>query len=151
MNSVCQILYILSLCIAYAGCSVISTYCICRIFYVTSIYCICRIFYATSMNCICQIIDFSINGLSTENLLRSQLTPKPCKIKVKTVNWSFGDKNRVNSSNFNAMILKFSEKFDHPFWHVFIFGNISLESHGFVAMPVTRRIIDTCSNISLSN
>ena len=29
------------------------------------------------------------------------------------------------------------EKFDHPFSHVFIFGNVFPESHGFVAMPVT--------------
>ena len=27
----------------------------------------------------------------------------------------FGDQSRVNSINFSAMILKFSEKFDHPF------------------------------------
>ena len=35
-------------------------------------------------------------------------------------------------------ILKLSEKFDHPFSHVFIFGNMFPESHGFVAVPVTR-------------
>ena len=49
------------------------------------------------------------------------------------------------------MILKVSEKFDHPFLHVSIFGNIFPESYGFVAMPVTSHIIDTCSNLSLSN
>ena len=43
---------------------------------------------------------------------------------------------------------KFSEKFDHPFWHVFIFGNMFPESHGFLAMPVTYCIIATCSNLS---
>ena len=32
------------------------------------------------------------------------------------------DKNRVNSSNFNATILKFLEKFNHRFLHVFIIG-----------------------------
>ena len=85
-------------------------------------------------------IDFSINGLSM-----------PYKIKVNECKYRFGQKNRVNSSNFNATILKFSEKFDHPFSHVFIFGNIFSESRGFVAMPVTSRIIDTCSNLSLSN
>ena len=47
-------------------------------------------------------------------------------------------KNRVNSSKFNATILKFTETFDHPFLHVFIFGNMFPESHGFVAVPVTR-------------
>ena len=46
--------------------------------------------------------------------------------------------NRDISSNFNATILKFSEKFDHPFFHVFIFGNMFPESHGFVDVPVTR-------------
>ena len=42
----------------------------------------------------------------------------------------------INSS-FIAMTLKFAEKFDHPFPHVFIFGNMFRESHDFVAMPVT--------------
>ena len=46
--------------------------------------------------------------------------------------------NLVNSSNFNATILKFSEKFDDLFSHVFIFVNMFTESHGFVVMPVTR-------------
>ena len=100
-------------------------------------------------------IDFSINGLSTENCLRSQRTPKPHKIKVNNCKLIdlviFGDKNRVNFSNFNATIFKFSEKFDHTFSHVFIFVNIFPESHGFVAMSVTSNIIDTCSNLSLSN
>ena len=41
--------------------------------------------------------------------------------------------------------------FDHPFSHVFMYGNMFPESHGFVAMPVTRCIKDTCSNLSLSN
>ena len=45
------------------------------------------------------------------------------------------------------MILKFAKKFYYPFSHVFIFGNIFTESDGFVAMPVTSRIIDTCSNL----
>ena len=48
--------------------------------------------------------------------------------------------------------LKFSEKFNHQFSHVFfIFGNQFPESLGFVAMPVTSWIKDTCSNLSLSN
>ena len=41
----------------------------------------------------------------------------------------FGDKNRVISTTFNFMILKFSEIFDPPFSHVFIFGNMLPESH----------------------
>ena len=39
-----------------------------------------------------------------------------------------GDKNRVNSSNFNTTILYFFEKFDHPFSYLFIFGNMFYES-----------------------
>ena len=42
------------------------------------------------------------------------------------------------TSYFNATILKLSEKFYHPFSHVFIFGNMLPESHGLVAVPVTR-------------
>ena len=44
----------------------------------------------------------------------------------------FGDKNQVHSSNFNNTILKLTEKFDNLFSHVFIFGNMFPESHGFV-------------------
>ena len=65
--------------------------------------------------------------------------PTPCKIEVNNCELiDFGDKNRVNSSNSNATILKFAEKFDHPFSHVFIFGNMFPASHGFVAVSVTR-------------
>ena len=71
------------------------------------------------------------------------------RTKLKQID-RFGDYNRVNSSNFNATILKFSEKFDHPFSHVFIFGSMLLESHGFVTMPVPSCVKDTCSNLSLS-
>ena len=42
----------------------------------------------------------------------------------------------VNSSNFNATNLKISEKFDHPFSHLFIFGDMFPESHGFDAVPI---------------
>ena len=78
-------------------------------------------------------IDISINGLSTENRHRSQRTPTPTKMKVENCKL-----NRVNSSNYNATVFKFSKKFDHPFSHVFIFGNMFPESHGFVAMQVTK-------------
>ena len=40
----------------------------------------------------------------------------------------FGDANRVSWSNFNATILKFSEKFDHPLSYVFTFGSMFPES-----------------------
>ena len=41
--------------------------------------------------------------------------------KTLEIDW-FGDKNRVNPSIFNAMILKFFEKFDHQFCLVKYFG-----------------------------
>ena len=44
-----------------------------------------------------------------------------------------------------------SEKFNHPFSHVFIFGNMFPESHGFVAMPVASCIKDTCHNLFVPN
>ena len=47
-------------------------------------------------------------------------------------------------SNLNASVLKFSVKFDHPFLHVFTFGNMFPKRHSFVAMPITSHIIDTC-------
>ena len=42
----------------------------------------------------------------------------------------------------SRQVTKFSENFDNPFSHVFIFGNMLPESYGFVAMPVTSRIKD---------
>ena len=35
------------------------------------------------------------------------------------------------------MLRFFTEKFDHPFSQIFIFGNMFPESHGFVAVLVT--------------
>ena len=61
--------------------------------------------------------------------------PQP---KLKEID-IFCDNNRVNWSNFNAVTLRFSKKFDHPFSHVSIFGNMFPNSHGFVDMPVTSR------------
>ena len=45
------------------------------------------------------------------------------------------------------MGLKFTEKFEDRFSHVFIFGDMFPEIQGFVAMPVRSCIKDTCSNI----
>ena len=95
-------------------------------------------------------IGFSIKGLGTENLLLPHRTHTQYKIKVnncKLIDLVI----RINWSNFNAGILKFSEKFDDPFSQFFLFVNMFLESHGFVAMPVTSCIKDACSNLSLSN
>ena len=80
-----------------------------------------------------------MNGLRTENRHLSQRTPTHYKINVKYYKMDgVGDKNRVNSTNFNVTILKFSEKFYHPFLHVFIFSSMFPESHGFVAVPIIR-------------
>ena len=94
-------------------------------------------------------IYFSINRQCTENL-RHHGPQHLTKLKYVKIN-RFGDKNRVNSSNFNPTILKFSEKLDHQFSRVFRFGNMFTENHGFVAMRVTSFIKNTCSNLSLSN
>ena len=90
--------------------------------------------------------------MSTENRLSSQRTLKPYTIKVNNCRQvDFGDKNRVNWRNFDATVLSFFEEFDHQFSHVFIFGNMFPESHSYIAMPVTSRMEDTCSNLSLFN
>ena len=98
-------------------------------------------------------MEFSINGLSTDPQHRTKLNGPPTPYKIKVKNCKLMDLviKIEYSSNFNATILEFSENFDHPFSHVFIFGNLFPESHGFVAMPVTGCIKDTCSNLSLCN
>ena len=63
----------------------------------------------------------------------------------------FGDKNQVKSSDFNATILTLSGKHYHHFLNVRMFGDMLPQSHCFVTMPVTSRIKDTCSNLTLSN
>ena len=69
----------------------------------------------------------------------SQRTPTPYKIKVNNCKLiDFGDKNRVISTTFNSAILKFSEKFEYPFPHGFIFGNMFPENLGFDAVPIKR-------------
>ena len=77
----------------------------------------------------------------------SKRTSTPHKTKV---DW-FGDENWVNSRNFIATTLRFSEKYDYPISPFFVFGNMFRESHGFFDMRVTICIKDTCSNLSLSN
>ena len=46
--------------------------------------------------------------------------------------------NKTDLSHFNATILKFYVEFDHPFSHVFIFGNMFPESYSSIAVPVTK-------------
>ena len=93
-------------------------------------------------------IDISINGLSTENRLRSQRTPTPYKIRVNSC--KLIDLVIIElTNNFSASILKFPEKFDHPFSHICIFENIFSESHGFITMAVASCIKETRFNLSL--
>ena len=40
----------------------------------------------------------------------------------------FGDANLVNSHSFNATTIKFTDKFEHQFSHMFVSGNILLGS-----------------------
>ena len=58
------------------------------------------------------------------------------RTKLKSID-GFSDANWVNSGNFIATILRFSKKFDPSFLHVFLFGNMFPESHGFAAAPIT--------------
>ena len=43
----------------------------------------------------------------------------------------------LTQAKFNATTLRFAEKFDHLFSHVFTFSNMFPESHGFISVPVT--------------
>ena len=86
-----------------------------------------------------------------ENCLRSKRTLTPHKIKVNKCKLiDLVIRIELTLSNFNAKIIKFSEKFHNPFLYFFIFGNMFFESHGFIVMPVTR-IKNTCYNLFLSN
>ena len=61
--------------------------------------------------------------------------------------WQLG----INSVNFNATTLKLAEKFDHPFSHLFIFGNKFAQGHGFVGfVNVETYIYDTMQTFYLS-
>ena len=48
----------------------------------------------------------------------------------------FGDVNWINLSNFNAMTRELAEIFEHPFSHLFIFGNIFPVDYCFFAVTV---------------
>ena len=85
----------------------------------------------------CTVIDFSMNGLCTENHSLSQRTPKPHKIKV---NWLIWWCELSYLEKFNSTTLRFSEKIDHLFSLVTIFRNMFPESRGFDAMPVASGI-----------
>ena len=49
-------------------------------------------------------------------------------------NQRFGNANVIDYTNFNATTLKVSKKFDLSFPHIFIFGNIFAQGHGFDAV-----------------
>ena len=81
-------------------------------------------------------------GMITGGFIRKRVLSKTSSRrmahqKLKSID-RFGHANSLNSSNFNDTTLRFAEKFDHPFSHVFIFGNIFRESHGFILVPVTN-------------
>ena len=50
-------------------------------------------------------------------------------------NHRFGNTDRIKSVDFNFTILKLTDKFEHPFSHLFIFLNIFnfAQGHGFDA------------------
>ena len=89
--------------------------------------------YMTTKPSLCAFLDFSINGLCTGGQFKNvNITTDPNTITtLKQV------LDLVNSNNFIATAPRFSEKFDHPFSHVLIFGNMFSESHGFVAVSGT--------------
>ena len=91
------------------------------------------------------IVDFSINGLSTENRLRSQRTPKPYKIKVK--NSKLIDLLIRIELTRAILMLHFSNFLRNSIIHFHVF--LYLETHNirFRCYAGYNRIIDTCSNL----
>ena len=94
------------------------------------------------------IIDFSINGLCTENL---PVTTDPNTVQ----NYSKLIDLVIRIELTRAILMPRSSNFLRNFiiyFRMFLFyGNMFSESHGFVAMPVTSCIKDTCSNLFQSN
>ena len=89
-------------------------------------------------------MNFSINGLCTENRPLSERTPIPYKIKVTDLALTIELTQTI-------LMPRFSNFLRNSPIHVFIYGNMLPESHGFVTMPVRSCINDTCSNVSLSD
>ena len=54
-------------------------------------------------------------------------------------NQLFVNANRINSANFNMTTLKLTDKLDQLFSHIFLFGNIFAQGHGFDA--VTHQLL----------
>ena len=78
-------------------------------------------------------IDFSINGLCTGVCYKCPHDNEPQhRTKLQQID-RFGDANWVNSRILNSTTLRYSERFDHQFSHVFMFGNMFPESQGSVA------------------
>ena len=89
---------------------------------------------------------------STENRIRSQRTSTPYKIKVN--NCKLIDlviRIELTRAILMPRVSNFLKSLIISFSNVFIFGNMFPESHGFVTMPVTSCIKDTCSKLSQSN
>ena len=69
----------------------------------------------------------SNNDVSCEGIARKIL---------KKIN-GFGNASLINSENVNVTSLKLAVKFDNTFSHLFLFGNIFTQGHGFDAVTVT--------------
>ena len=75
-------------------------------------------------------------GLIRKRVLSMTSSRGTAHKKLKKI-YRFGQCELSNSSNFNDTTLRFAEKFDRSFSHVFIFGNMFRESHDFISVPVT--------------
>ena len=95
-------------------------------------------------------MDFSINGLSTENRLRPQRTPIPYKIKVN--NCKLIDLVIRIEITREILMPRFSNFLRRSIIHFRMFLYLeSLQSLGFVDMPVKSCMKDAFFNLSLSN
>ena len=87
-------------------------------------------------NTIYSMVEWLTGGLIRKQVLSMTSSRGTPHKKLKQID-RFSHANWVNLSNFNDTTLRFGEKLDHPFSHVFIFGNMFRESHGFISVPVT--------------
>ena len=93
------------------------------------------------------VIDFSINWLSTENSLRSQRTPTPCKIKGKKCKFIYLER-RIELT-WEILMPRVSNFLRNSIIHIrtFLYLDVSWESRFRCYMLVTSYIIDTFSNL----
>ena len=60
-----------------------------------------------------------------------------CHLRYSRKLIGFATQIQFNYVNFNATTLKFDEKLNTPFSHLFLFGNIFSQDHSFDAVTVT--------------